>query len=339
MKNTDFCINKYMTEGHLSNIAIRVGKGDEALFDLYKSKDKTIDETTLFDMASVTKIIVTTTLSFIAKDKGLLSFDTPVSAFFPVPEDKKEMTVKNLLTHTMGIGHKPLNNSSTTYENVWEAVLNIPSDKKIGTEVLYSCPGFILLGKIVEKVFGKRLDEAFYELVKKPLELNDTSFLPDKEKNLVNSNVKDEEKSIVNDMNCRHLGCVAGNAGLFSNITDVTKYVKMLLDYGAPIIKRETFGEAIKNYTKEMSASRGLGFLYVDERYNQTGKLFPVGSIGHCGHTGQSVFVNIKSGLYVIILSDATISTVKKYGYEDYSIVMKMREDIHNAIKADIDVL
>lgn len=140
-------------------------------------------------------------------------------------------------------------------------------------------------------------------------------------------------------MNCRHLGGVAGNAGLFSDITDVTKYVKMLLDYGAPIIKRETFCEAIKNYTKEMSASRGLGFLYVDERYNQTGKLFPVGSIGHCGHTGQSVFVDIKSGLYVIILSDATISTVKKYGYEDYSTVMKMREDIHNAIKADIDLL
>ncbi len=338
MKNTEFCIDKYMTDGHLSNIAIRVGKGDRVLFDLYRSKDKEIDETTLFDMASVTKIIVTTTLTFIAKDKGLLSFDTPVSAFFPVPEDKKEMTVKNLLTHTMGIGHKWLMGENNN-DNIAKYILSIPSDKPIGTDVMYSCPGYILLGKIVEKVFGKMFDEAFYELVKKPLELNDTSFLPDKEKNLVNSNVKDEKKGIVNDMNCRFLGGVAGNAGLFSDITDVTKYVKMLLDYGAPIIKRETFCEAIKNYTKEMSASRGLGFLYVDERYNQTGKLFPTGSIGHCGHTGQSVFVDIKSGLYVIILSDATISTVKKYGYEDYSTVMKMREDIHNAIKADIDLL
>ena len=338
LENTKRCIDKYMADGHLSNIAIRVGKGDNVLFDLYKSKESEINESTLFDMASVTKIIVTTTLAFIAKDKGLLTFDMPVSEFFPVPEDKKCLTVKNLLTHTIGIGHKWLMGENNNNDNIAEYVLSIPSDKPIGTEVMYSCPGYILLGKIVEKVFGKRLDEAFYELVKKPLELNDTSFLPDKEKNLVNSNVKDEEKGIVNDMNCRFLGCIAGNAGLFSDITDVTKYVKMLLGYGDPLIKRETFCEAIKNYTGEMSASRGLGFLYVDERYSQTGKLFPVGSIGHCGHTGQSVFVDIKSGLYVIILSDATISTVKKYKYEDYSIVTKMREDIHNAIKKDLEV-
>ena len=76
--------------------------------------------------------------------------------------------------------------------------------------------------------------------------------------------------------------------------------------------------------------------MYVDEKYNQTGRLFPKGSIGHCGHTGQSVFVDYKSGLYVIILSDATISTTKKYGEEKYDIVMKMREDIHNSLYKDI---
>ncbi len=339
MKHTEICINKYMEDGHLGNIALRVGMKDEVIFDLYKSKDKEIDENTLFDMASVTKIIVTTTLTLIAKDKGLLSFDMPVSSFYPVPEDKKEMTVKNLLTHTMGIGHKPLNNVNTTYENVWETVLGIPSDKKIGTEVLYSCPGFILLGKILEKIFGKKLDEAFGEYVAKPLGLKNTGFLPEEGNAFVNSNLKNEEIGIVNDYNCRHLGGVAGNAGLFSNITDVSRYVKMLREYGEPIIGKDTFKEAVKNYTEEMTDSRGLGFLYVDGKYNQTGELFPDGSIGHCGHTGQSVFVDLESGLYVIILSDATISTVKKYGYEDYSIVKKMREDIHNAVKADIDVL
>lgn len=64
--------------------------------------------------------------------------------------------------------------------------------------------------------------------------------------------------------------------------------------------------------------------------------LFPAGSIGHCGHTGQSVFVDLKSGLYVIILSDATIAIVKKYGNQHYEEVMRMRQDIHNAIKADL---
>lgn len=85
-----------------------------------------------------------------------------------------------------------------------------------------------------------------------------------------------------------------------------------------------------------MSESRGLGFLYEDDRYNQTGGLFSQGAIGHCGHTGQSVFVDYRSGLYAIILSDATISTVKKYGNERYYEVMDMRSRLHAAIKQDM---
>jgi CubicO group peptidase (beta-lactamase class C family) len=80
----------------------------------------------------------------------------------------------------------------------------------------------------------------------------------------------------------------------------------------------------------------GLVFLYVDDRYKQTGGLFSQGAIGHCGHTGQSVFVDYRSGLYVIILSDATISTVKKYGNEHYNEVMDMRSRLHAAIKQDM---
>ena len=81
-----------------------------------------------------------------------------------------------------------------------------------------------------------------------------------------------------------------------------------------------------------MSESRALGFVYVDEKYAQTGRLFPAGSIGHCGHTGQSIFFNPKSGLYVLILSDATRAAVVKYGDERYDQVMAMRAQIHNAL-------
>ena len=87
-----------------------------------------------------------------------------------------------------------------------------------------------------------------------------------------------------------------------------------------------------------MSAARGLGFLYVDNRYKQTGELFPVGSVGHCGHTGTSVFFNSDSGLYVIILSDATVSVTKKYGKSYYEKVKQMREHLHNAIKKDLNL-
>ena len=207
----------------------------------------------------------------------------------------------------------------------------------VGSDVIYSCLAFILLGKILEKAYGKPLDVLLDELVCKPLCLNSTCFCPQSKTNIVNSNLDETQLGIVNDFNCQHLGGVAGNAGVFSNINDITDYVTMLIKKGYPIISKNTFEKATRNYTAKMAESRGLGYLYVDERYPQTGNLFPVGSIGHCGHTGQSVFVDLKSGLYVIILSDATISIEKKYGRSKYEEVMQMRTDIHNAIKKDFE--
>lgn len=336
MKNTVACIEKYMTQGTIDNIAVRVGMGDRIVADIFKSVETELDSTTLFDMASVTKVMVTTMLCFIALDKGLLHIDDNVSLFFPVPEDKKEMTIKHLLTHTMGIGHKSLVAEGNTYDNITDFILNIPSDVPIGSETLYSCPGYILLGKILEKIFGERLDSLFLKYVAAPLGMKYSSFNPARTDNIVNSNVNADEKGIVNDYNCRFLGGVAGNAGLFSCLDDVTKFVRMLINHGSPLIGENTFSYAVKNYTPEMSESRALGFVYADGKYKQTGILFAEGSIGHCGHTGQSVFVNLQTGLYAVILSDATISNIKKLGDEKYDTVMKMREDIYSAIKADL---
>lgn len=333
MKNLEHCLNSILENNVANNIAVKVGKNHETLMTYYLSNDGKIDEYTLFDMASITKILATTSLCLIALDKSLIHLTDNVSDFFSFETDKQDMTIFNLLTHTMGIGHKPLNQPENNIDNIAEYILGIPSDVNIGSEVLYSCPGFILLGKILEKVFGQPLDTAFLEYVCNPLKMRYTLFCPTDKTNIVNSNIDKNEAGIVNDYNCQHLGGVAGNAGVFSNIHDLTMYVNMLLSNGFPIIRENTFKKAICNYTPEMSASRGLGFLYVDQKYQQTGQLFPVGSFGHCGHTGQSIFVDPESGLYVIILSDATITTHKKYGKENYNEVKEMRATIHNAIK------
>ena len=323
-------IDKFVENGIVKNIAVRIGNHDNVICDTFRGD---VSEKTLFDMASVTKIMVTTSLALIAIDKGLIKLDDPVSKYY---QTTKVMTLKNLLTHTIGIGHKNLCGEGNTYDNIAQKILDIPSDIPIGTDVRYSCPGFILLGKILEKVFRKPLNLCFDELVAGQLELNDTSFLPVNKENAVNANTDAEMRGIVNDYNCRFLGGIAGNAGLFSNLTDVTKYVKFIPNKGKPLISEETFLLASQNYTKEMSESRGLGFLYVDDRYAQTGGLFEDGAVGHCGHTGQSAFVDYRSGLYVIILSDATVSTIKKYGEEHYDEVMEMRAKLHAAIKQDL---
>jgi CubicO group peptidase (beta-lactamase class C family) len=315
----------------LEHIAVRVGKSDKVIYDTYRGG---VDAHTLFDMASATKIMATTSLALIALDKGMLRLTDSVDKFY---QTEKQLTIQQLMTHTIGIGHKALNKEGNTYANIAEKILDIPSDIAIGTDVRYSCPGFILLGKILEKVFNEPLNECFDELVAKPLGLENTSFLPSDRQGTVNSNLNGEKRGIVNDYNCQFLGGVAGNAGLFSNISDITKYVNFLQNRGKPLISEQTFLTASQNHTPRMSESRGLGFLYVDERYTQTGGLFPNGAIGHCGHTGQSVFVDYKSGLYVIILSDATISTVKKYGAEHYDEVMEMRARIHKTIKYSLE--
>ena len=323
-------IDEYVESGITEHIAVRVGQGNHVIYDTYRGG---VDETTLFDMASVTKIMVTTSLALIALDRGLLKLEDKVDQFYST---SKPFTIKNLLTHTIGIGHKSLNKEGSNYANIAEKILDIPSDIPIGTDVQYSCPGFILLGKILEKIFGMQLDQCFNELVAKPLGFENTSFLPSYRQNIVNANLNMEKRGIVNDYNCQFLGGIAGNAGLFSNLSDVTKYVEFIQNRGKPLIKEKTFLLAAQNHTAEMSESRGLGYLYVDGRYQQTGGLFEDGAIGHCGHTGQSVFVDYRSGLYVIILSDATISTVKKYGTEHYNEVMDMRARLHSAIKCDL---
>ncbi len=325
-------INELVENGILSHAAVRVGMGDAVLYDTFRGG---VDEKTLFDMASVTKIMATTMLALIAMDRGLLCIGDPIGKFFPTA---KPLTVKHLLTHTMGIGHKALNQDGNTYENIAERILYIPSDLPIGTDVRYSCPGFILLGKILEGIFGARLDACFDSMVAHPIGLQSTSFLPKDKERAVNSNSDPKACGTVNDYNCRFLGGVAGNAGLFSCLSDVTEFVHVLLQKGKPLMGEDTFLSAVKNHTIGMSESRGLGFLYVDDRYQQAGGLFADGAIGHCGHTGQSVFVDYRTGLYAIVLSDATVSTVRKYGKEHYDEVVDMRARIHKAIKQDLSV-
>lgn len=336
MNNLNNVVNQLFENKILENICIRIGKGDEIIYDLYKSAKKDINENTLFDMASVTKIVVTATLAHIAIDKGLISLDRNVSDFFSCSEDYTDLKIRHLLTHTMGIGHKPLNIEGNTYENIENYILNIPADAPVGSVGLYSSPAFILLGKILEKVFGGNLDSIFKEYVAKPLNMTFSEFSPAERNNIVNSNLEPEKLGLVNDYNSQFLSEIAGHAGLFSNITDMTKFVSMLLNKGAPLMSTETFNNAIKQQSGNPRESWCLGFAYVDEKYAQTGKLFKTGSIGHCGHTGQSVFVDLESGLYVIILSDATVSTIIKYGHEVYTEVMQMRADIHSAIKEDL---
>ena len=343
-ENLKNCIDTRIEEKTVENIIVRVGHGGEILCDVKRTvQDRVLSEETLFDMASVTKIVVTTSLALIAIDKGLLSPSDLVSKFFLVPEDKAGMTIKHLMTHTVDFSCGTLRKCGYEggYEGVENCILSVPLNKPLGSSIRYSCFSFILLGRILETIYGERLDVAFRKHVAEPLGMTMTTFLPDITLDIVNARMLAENVGIVHDPNCRRLGCVAGNAGLFSNLKDMTLFAKMLMAHGSPLFSKDTFMLAAENYTANMETTdtyghRGLGYIHVNKHFGQAAGLFPDGSIGHCGHTGQSVFVDPESGLYVIILSDATRSVEKKLGKHSYEPIVQMRRELHSAIKADL---
>ena len=187
MKNLNKRIDLLFDDHTVGNIIVRVGRGDEVLCDVMRSaENRVLDSHTLFDMASVTKIMATTTLALMAMDRGTLSPEDRLSRFFSVPGDKQCLTIKHLMTHTMGIGHKNLTGCADGYADIARYILDIPADIPIGTDVRYSCPGFILLGCILEKLFDCPLTEAFDSLVATPLGLENTAFLPNAALDFVN---------------------------------------------------------------------------------------------------------------------------------------------------------
>jgi len=134
------------------------------------------------------------------------------------------------------------------------------------------------------------------------------------------------------------MGTPAGSGGQQTCVSDIQKFITAVLDKNELLYPKDLFEMAESNFTSEFGESRGLGYLFVDERYPQTGKLFPVGSFGHCGHTGQSFFINREKQMYVIILTNATRFSFIKNDFETYNYgdVTKMREEIHNAIYEDL---
>lgn len=340
LQKTESLLAHLAAENTFDSYAVCVGyKGDEHLLT---SPNVNLD--TLFDIASIGKVVVTTPLIFQAIDEGKLSLDTALSAFWSdLPEEKAHITVKQLLTHTSGVIRHDFSAEVASHNNDYIArhILSYPLGYIPGSNYVYSCSGFILLGFILEKIYGKTLDELFYLKVKAPLALPHATFnIPlDAENAAVcyrwnDNRLRRMDDELVSVMR----GGVAGNGGEFWSMKDLQRYILALMNHSPLLFSRAMYDAAECDYTPTYMEGRGLGYLFVDARYAQTGNLFPVGSFGHCGHCGQSFFINRDMDLYVIILTNATRHASMKNDFRtyDYRDVMNMRALIHNSIKDDL---
>ncbi len=301
---------------------------------------------TLYDMASLSKLMSTATVTLRLAEMGEITLMDTVSRFFPeAPEDKRDINVLRLLTHSSGIkAHFSLSKEAKSPETVLDTVLSLPLAYKPDTRSEYSCMGFILLAKMLEKATGKTLDTLAEELVFTPLGMNRTGYLPKSNPKLKGMSVAATEYSSslgryvcgeVHDENARFIGGVSGNAGVFSCIDDVAAFARMLSARGEHngkyFLSPSTFDAATKNYTPYGPEYRGLGFYLSVDGASTTGDLFAPLSYGHTGFTGTSVFVDSRTGMFTAMLTNRVHYTRAN------SKLFRFRRMMHNVTLCDYE--
>jgi beta-N-acetylhexosaminidase len=270
---------------------------------------------TMYDLASLTKVIVTTTMAMILVDEGKLDITKPVSAFLPEFRGgaKDKVTVWHLLTHSSGIDWwAPLYKELKGKEAYLKRIEAMDLVYEPGTKSVYSDLGVILLGEILERVAGQDLDSFARARIFEPLGMKDTTYRPGPA--LLPRIAPTENdpwrghvlKGEVHDENAAALGGVAPHAGLFATAGDLARFAQMLLDGGVLEHKRIVSRETLDRFTRPAGvpgSSRALGWDTVSEN-SSAGSLFGPRSFGHTGFTGTSMWMDPDRHLFVVLLTN-----------------------------------
>ncbi|HEY2083103.1 MAG TPA: serine hydrolase domain-containing protein [Verrucomicrobiae bacterium] len=271
---------------------------------------------TIFDAASLTKVIATTPAVMQLIERGSVKLDERVSLYIPefTGEGRELVTVRELLTHTSGL--PPDIETKTDWHGQREAIKKACAEKlqaQPGTAFKYSDINFILLGEIVQRVSRTPLEVFVQREIYAPLKMTDTGYLPSKDKlpRIAPTEVVDGKpwRGAVHDPTARHMGGVAGHAGVFTTASDLARYARMLLNLGELDGVRIFKPETVKLMTSvqsppAISAKRGLGWDIDTAFSGPRGDVFPIGSYGHTGWTGGSLWIDPFSKTFVIFLSN-----------------------------------
>lgn len=295
---------------------------------------------TVFDMASVTKVVATSTSMMILIERGDVRLADTLAKFFPEIKDEqvKRITVQQLLTHTTGYA------PDFDLKEKWhgrDGMLDALSREKLrtapGVKFVYSDIGFIVLGDIVARVSGKSLDKFFADEVAAPLGMRDSGFhILDDEgryagplvaRTAPTENIRGQMSYLgsqfdgdpakggvilrgqVHDPTAFRMHGVAGHAGLFSTADDLARYCQMILDGGTADGRQILSSSTVARMTAPIVISedgwtRGLGWDIATSYSSNRGELFPLGSFGHTGFTGTSIWIDPVSETYVVFLSN-----------------------------------
>lgn len=285
--------------------------------------EEPMTEDTVFDAASLTKVIATTIAVMKLAESGKLDIEAPVSRYLPefTGSGKEAITVRQLFTHSSGLrAGLPPDGDWKGAGAAFKVACAEPLPNPPGTSYRYSDINFILLGFLVERVTGSRLDDYCTREIFHPLKMNDTAFRSFDPETLPapagTGRIAPTERladgrvlrGIVHDPTARRMGGVAGHAGIFTTVDDLARFARMLLSggelEGARILRAETVAQMTGVQSPPGLPRRGFGWDIDSPFAGPRGEIFPIGGYGHTGWTGTRLWIDPFSKTIVILLSN-----------------------------------
>ncbi len=296
--------------GHDGRVIYRKAYGHRALEP--KPEGMTLD--TVFDLASLTKVIATTTAVMQLVELGKVRMNDPVAKYLPefAQNGKEDITVRQLMTHYSGLEpdldlKMPWEKKETAYAMAFAETPQNPA----GSGFVYSDINFIVLGALVERVSGETLDAYTTKHIFAPLKMTHTRFVPPASWRSKTAPTQYDEnehmlRGEVHDPTARRMGGVAGHAGLFSTADDLAKFAQTLLNGGDGILSAAAVAKMTSpEQPPAAPVLRGFGWDIDSPFSSNRGDLLPVGSFGHTGFTGTSMWIDPTTQTYIILLTNA----------------------------------
>ncbi len=319
----------------------------------YEDDSPAVAHHTIYDLASVTKVVATTAVAMRLCQRGRFDPDTPLGELLPAfilgrdpAERRRHVRLRHLLAHSSGLpGYVEFFRTATTPAALLRACLELPLEGAPGARAVYSDPGFILLGKALEVLTRQRLAHLVRREVLHPLSLHSTGFrphraawpfIPPTEEDLTFRERRIQGE--VQDENAYILKGVAGHAGLFSNVPDLLRFSSAILNSGMsaapsaqdaiPVFPPEIIEQFARRQEPEGS-SRALGW-DTPSHDSSSGSHFSPHSIGHLGYSGCSLWIDLEAKLAVVLLTNRTWPDRK------CQVIREVRPAFHNAVRESL---
>jgi CubicO group peptidase (beta-lactamase class C family) len=348
LASIDRIVMRGINAGGYPGASVVIGRNGYAVFQKgfgklgwTSSSPRVTADRSIYDLASLTKVVGTTTAAMVLYDQGRLDLGAPVSTYLPAFSGgwKDSVTVRHLLTHRSGLpAGRDLWRMARTADEARAAVLSTPLECKPGQCYIYSDLGADVLGFVIEAVAGESLDVFLHDKVFEPLGMNDTFFRP---ADSLTYRIAPTEiapprgyplQGEVHDENAYALGGVAGHAGLFSTAADLSIFAQMMLNGGSYNGVRVLSDTTVALFTHRAAGTRALGWDTADGD-GGSGKYLDSRAYGHTGYTGTSIWIDPERQMFVLLLTNRVHAARAR---RPAKVISDVRADLADAAVASV---